>query len=62
MIYSFIYTELTSNRDPLFKTVPTNNNTILLLLSHSLMSDSFQPHELYVACQAPLSMGFPRQE
>ena len=21
-----------------------------------------QPHRLYIACQAPLSMGFPRQE
>ena len=26
------------------------------------MSDSLQPHELTIACQAPLSMGFPRQE
>ena len=26
------------------------------------MSDSLQPHELYVACQAPLSMGLSRQE
>ena len=28
----------------------------------SVMSDSLQPHGLYVACQAPLSMGFFRQE
>ena len=28
--------------------------------SHSVMSDSLQPPE--VACQAPLSLGFPRQE
>ena len=26
------------------------------------MSNSLQAHGLYVACQAPLSMGFPRQE
>ena len=25
-------------------------------------SDSLGPHELYVACKAPLSMGFSRQE
>ena len=28
----------------------------------SVMSDSLWPHELYVARQAPLSMGFSRQE
>ena len=27
-----------------------------------LVSDSLQPDELYVACQAPLSMGFSRKE
>ena len=26
------------------------------------MSDSLHPYGLYVACQAPLSMGFSRQE
>ena len=26
------------------------------------MSDSVQPHGLYVACQGPLFMGFPWQE
>ena len=26
------------------------------------MPNFLQPHGLYVACQAPLSMGFPRQE
>ena len=31
-------------------------------VSHSVMSDSLQPHRLYVACQAPLSMEFSRQE
>ena len=36
--------------------------TILRVLSCSLMSDSLQPHGLYVARQAPLSMGFSRQE
>jgi len=36
--------------------------TILGVLSCSLMSDSLQPHGLYVARQAPLSLGFSRQE
>ena len=31
-------------------------------VSCSVVSDSLQPHELAIACQAPLSMGFPRQE
>ena len=31
-------------------------------VSHSVVSDSLQSYGLYVACQAPLSMGFPRQE
>ena len=62
MVYSFSYTELTSNGDPLYKIGPTSKNIILLLLSHSVMSDSFQPHDLYVVCQVALSMGFPRQE
>ena len=35
---------------------------ILLLFSHWVMSNSLQPHELYVACQASLSLRFPRQE
>ena len=30
--------------------------------SRSVVSDSLQPHGLYVAHQAPLSMGFCRQE
>ena len=30
--------------------------------SRSVMSDSVQPHGLYVAHQAPLSMGLSRQE
>ena len=37
----------------------------LLLFSHSVVSDSLQPHGLYVACQAPqapLPMEFSRQE
>ena len=28
----------------------------------SVVSDSLRRHELYVACQVPLSMGFSRQE
>ena len=31
-------------------------------LSCSIMSNSLQPHRLYIACQAPLSMGFCKQE
>ena len=31
-------------------------------VGHSVTSDSLQPRELYVACQASLSMGFSRQE
>ena len=35
----------------------------LYVCVHShLVSDSLQPDELYVACQAPLSMGFSRKE
>jgi len=34
---------------------------LLLLLSHEVMSDSFVT-PWTVACQAPLSMGFPKQE
>ena len=30
--------------------------------SHSVMSNSLQPHELYIAYQAPLSMEFSSQE
>ena len=29
---------------------------------HSVVSDSLQPHRLYVGLQAPLSMEFSRQE
>ena len=32
------------------------------LCAQSVMSDSLRSHGLYVACQAPLFMGFPRQE
>ena len=32
------------------------------MLSFSAVSDSLQPHGLYVARQAPLSLGFSRQE
>ena len=32
------------------------------VLSRSVVSDSLRPHGLYVALQAPLSMGFSRQE
>jgi len=34
----------------------------MLHVSHSVVSDPLQPHELYVAHQAPLSMRFSRQE
>ena len=33
----------------------------MYVLSRSVLSDSLQPH-VTVACQAPLSIGFPRQE
>ena len=33
-----------------------------MCVSHSVVSDSLQSHGLYVTCQAPLSMGFPREE
>ena len=33
-----------------------------MLVSHSVMSDSLLPTPWTVACQAPLSMGFSRQE
>ena len=35
---------------------------LLLWFSCSLMSDSFRPHGLYIACQTPLSMRFLRQK
>ena len=31
-------------------------------VSCSVVSDSLQSHELYIACKAPMSMEFPRQE
>ena len=34
-----------------------HNSTLLLLSSHSAMSNSLQPHELYAACQAPWAGG-----
>ena len=34
----------------------------VLMLSHSIVSDSLRPHVLYVAHQALLSLGFSRQE
>ena len=37
------------------------NHPYPLFVTHSVMPDSLRPHRL-VACQAPLSKGFPRQE
>ena len=34
----------------------------MIVLSQPVMSNSVPPHVLYVACQAPLSMEFSRQE
>ena len=34
----------------------------MFVLSFSVVSDSLKPRGLYVARQAPLSLGFPRQE
>ena len=43
--------------------IPVSFDVLLLLLfNRSVMSNSLQRHELYIACKAPLSMGFPRQE
>ena len=33
-----------------------------MCVSHLVMSESLQPHGLYIACQAPLSMVFSTQE
>ena len=35
---------------------------ILVCVGRSIMSDSLPPHGLYIGCEAPLSMGFSRQE
>ena len=35
---------------------------VCVCVSHTIVSDSLQPHGLYVAHQAPLSMEFFRQE
>ena len=35
---------------------------LLVCVSHSVVSDSLWPHGLYVAHQAPLSMGFSKQK
>ena len=37
-------------------------NVYALTNTNSVIFDSLQLHGLYVACQAPLSMGFSRQE
>ena len=37
-------------------------NFICVRVSHSVVSDSLQPHGLYVIPQAPLSVEFSRQE
>ena len=37
-------------------------NVYALTNTDSVIFDSLQLHGLYVACQAPLSMGFSRQE
>ena len=37
-------------------------DALFLLSNHSVVSDCLQPPWTTVACQAPLSMGFPRQE
>ena len=44
-----------------------SNYPTIFLISHTsiscfIVSSSLQPHGLYIACQAPLSMGFSRQE
>ena len=39
-----------------------NAENLMYMLSHSVMSDSLRPNGLYVVHQAPLSMGFSREE
>ena len=34
----------------------------MVVFSHSIVSNSLQPHGLYIACQDPLSREFSRQE
>ena len=47
---------------PILKLTPVIYMLYVCVPSHLVVSDSLQPDELYVACQAPLSMGFSRQE
>ena len=47
---------------PILKLTPVIYMLHVCVPSHLVVSDSLQPDELYVACQAPLSMGFSRQE
>ena len=42
--------------------IPGQRTRSHLCVSRSVVSDSLRPHGLYVAHQAPLSMGLPRQE
>ena len=45
-----------------FSVSPASSYENLKVLCCSVVPDSLQPHKLYVAHQAPLSMGFSRQE
>ena len=41
---------------------PLPSHWAMCVCSGSVVPNSFQPYGLHTACQAPLSMGFPRQE
>ena len=44
------------------RSVPFQSCAVCCAKATSVVSDSLQPHGLYIACQAPLSMEFSRQE
>ena len=48
--------------NPLYLTHPCPRHCVCVCSVMSVMSTSLKPHELSITHQAPLSMGFPRQE
>ena len=48
--------------DKIFATHIADKTQYTCVISYLVVSSSLQPHGLYVAHQAPLSMGFSRQE
>ena len=62
MVFLLLSLNLT-RRQTQMKIIPVINMiTMTQKWSRSVVSDSLWPHRLTVAYQAPLSMGFPRQE